>query len=211
RATREDPRVALGASPRGSLALLRLARAEAATRPPAKGRDPMNRIWVGLPIAVMVAVPLLTSASAPVYMMEVLAVFVCIGGVLRYSLGALSAGAGLAVIGYTVALWSSAEGVDVIGATAFGLALLLLLDLGDFARRFRGAAVASSVVRAQIVYWAGRATLIFGAVIFLTLVASALAEIVRGTGRSVVAGLGAVLAFAGAIYAGLRRTEAGRY
>ncbi len=32
RATREDPRVALGASPRGSLALLRLARAEAALR-----------------------------------------------------------------------------------------------------------------------------------------------------------------------------------
>jgi MoxR-like ATPase len=34
-ATRSDPRVALGASPRGSLALLKLARAEAAIR----GRD----------------------------------------------------------------------------------------------------------------------------------------------------------------------------
>ncbi len=34
-ATRTDPRVALGASPRGSLALLKLARAEAALR----GRD----------------------------------------------------------------------------------------------------------------------------------------------------------------------------
>lgn len=32
RATREDQRVSLGASPRGSLALLRLARAEAALR-----------------------------------------------------------------------------------------------------------------------------------------------------------------------------------
>jgi len=167
----------------------------------------MNRIWAGLPIAVMVAVPLWTSASAFVYMMELLAVLVCIGGVLRYSLGALSAGAGLAIIGYTVALWSSAAGVDVIGATAFGLALLLLLDLGDFARRFRGAAVASSVIRAQSVYWAGRATLIFGAVIFLTLVASALAGIVPGAGRAVMAGLGAVLAFAGALYAGMRRTE----
>lgn len=166
----------------------------------------MNRIWAGLPIAIMVAVPLWTSASAPVYVIELLAVLVCIGGLLRYSLEALSAGAGLAVIGYTIALWSSADGVDVIGATAFGLALLLLLDLGDFARRFRDAAVASSVVRAQSVYWAGRATLIFAAVIFLTLVASALGAIVPGASRSVVAGLGAVLAFAGAVYAGLRRT-----
>ena len=169
----------------------------------------MNRIWAGLPIAIMVGVPLWTSASAPVYMIELLAVLVCVGGLLRYSLGALVTGAGLALIRYTIALWSSAD-VEVIGATAFGLALLLLLDLGDFVRRFRGAAVASSVVRVQSVYWARRAMLIFAAVIFLMFVASALAAIVPGTGRSVIAGLGAVLAFAGAIYAGLRRTEAGR-
>src|ERR1051326_7053325 len=116
----------------------------------------MTRSWAGLQIAAMVAVPLWTSPSAPVYTIELLAVLVCVGGLLRYSLGSLSAGAGLALIGYAIALLASADGVDVIGATAFGLALLLLLDLGDIARRFRGAAVASSVVRAQTVYWAGR-------------------------------------------------------
>src|SRR5437763_8599760 len=95
-------------------------------------------------------------------------------------------------------------------ATPFnGLAVLhgRLLDLAEFGRRFRGAAVASSVVRAQTVYWAGRATFMFGAVIFLTLIASALAAIVPGASRAVVAGLGAVLAFAGALYAVVRRTE----
>jgi hypothetical protein len=167
----------------------------------------MNRIWAGLPIAAMVAVPLWTSASAPVYTIELLAALVCVGGLLRYSLGSLSAGAGLAVIGYAIALLASADGVDVIGATGFGLALLLLLDLGNFPRRFRGAAVAGSVARAQSVYWAGRATLMFGVVLLITLMASALAAIVPGASRAVIAGLGTVLAFAGALYAGMRRTE----
>jgi len=171
------------------------------------GRDRVNRIWIAPPIGVMAAVPLWTSASAPVYGMELLAILFCVCGVIRYSLGALSAGAGLAVIGYTVALWSSATGVDVIGATAFGLALIFLLDLGEFARRFRGAAIASSVVRAQTVYWVGRAALIVGVIMLLALVASAMAALVPGPSRAVVTGLGSVLAFAGVAYAGLRRSE----
>src|SRR5262249_58711023 len=95
------------------------------------GRDRMNRIWAGLPIAVIFAVPLWTSASAPVCTIELLAVLVCVGGLLRYSLGALSAGAGFTVIGYTVALWSSADCVGVIGAAAFWLAVLLFLGSRD--------------------------------------------------------------------------------
>jgi len=167
----------------------------------------MKRIWVGLPIAVMAAVPLWNGTSLPVYWIELLGLLVCACGVLWYSLATLTTGCGLVIVAYTVGLCLSADAVDVIGATAFGLAILFLLDLAEFGRRFRGAAVASSVVRAQTVYWAGLATFMFGAVIFLTLIGSALAAIVPGASRAVVAGLGAVLAFAGALYAVVRRTE----
>src|SRR5262249_1152579 len=152
-------------------------------KPPAKGRDPMNRIWIAPPIGVMAAVPLLTSVSAPVYGIELLAILFCVFGVIRYSLGALSAGAGLAIIGYTIALWSSAGGVAVMGGRAFGLALIFLLDLGEFAHRFRGAAIASSVVRAQTVYCVGRAALIVGAIMLLALFASAMAALIPGPSR----------------------------
>lgn len=167
----------------------------------------MNRIWAGLPIAVIAAVPLWTGASAPVYGIELVAILICACGVLAYSLSTVSAGAGLAIIGYTVALWLSGDGVAVIGAAAFGLALLSLLAFSEFARQFRGAAVARSVIRGQIIYWIGRAALAFGAIILLILMASGLAALVPAAGRAVIGGLGAVIAFAGALYAAMRRTE----
>ena len=75
-------------------------------------------------------------------------------------------GAVFATMGYAVALWFAADGIDVIGATAFGLALLFLMDLSEFGRRFHGATVAVSVIRGQTAYWIARAALILGAVMY---------------------------------------------
>ncbi len=63
------------------------------------------------------------------------------GRSVRYSHGLPAAGAGLAIIAYSVALRSSAGSVDVIRSTALGLALFCLLELGEFARSFKGAAI----------------------------------------------------------------------
>ena len=59
------------------------------------------------------------------------------GRSVRYSHGLPAAGAGLAAIGYSVASRSSAGSVDVIGATALGLALFCPSDLGEFVNCFQ--------------------------------------------------------------------------
>ena len=167
----------------------------------------MNRFWAGLPIAVMAAVPLWTETSAAVIVIETVAILLCVIGVLRDLLVAVTTGAVYATIGYAVALWLENTGVNVVGAAVFGLALLFLLDLSEFGRRFHGAQVATDIVQTQVWYWLGRAALIIGAVLSLTLAGTVLGMLVPGAGRAIAAGLGVVIAFAGALYAGIYRAE----
>jgi hypothetical protein len=165
----------------------------------------MNRFWTTLPIAVMAAVPIWTAPSAPIVAIEATACVLCALGIFWHGIGPFTGGGCIAVTGYAVALWSGAGGVDVVGAAIFGLALLFLLDLSEFARRFRGAEIASDVMRAQTAYWLRRAAVIAGAIAVLTLGGSVLSLLFPGTGRAMIAGLGAVIAFAGALYAGILR------
>jgi hypothetical protein len=163
----------------------------------------MNRWWSLLPVGVMAAVPVWTAPSAPVVALEATACLFCALGVFGRSAGPVTAGGCIAMIGYTFAVWSGNEGVDVVGAAVFGLALLFVLQISEFARRFHGAQIANDVMRAQTSYWLGRAALIAGAVAILTLGGSAVAAIVPGTSRAVIAGLGAIIAFAGVLYGGI--------
>ncbi len=165
----------------------------------------MSRWWAALPIVVMAMVPIWTAPSAPVVAIQSIACLFCALGLLRERVGPVTAGGSLAIIGYAVALWSANAGVDVIGAAIFGLAVLTLLDLSEFARRFRGAAIANEVMRAQAAYWLGRAAVIAGAIALLALGGSAVAAIIPGSGRAAIAGLGAAIAFAGALYGGIAR------
>ncbi len=165
----------------------------------------MNRCWTALPMLVMAAVPIWTAPSAPVAALEAMACLFCALGVFWQAPSPVTAGGCIAIIGYAIALWSGNDGADVIGAAIFGLALLSLLDMSEFARRFRGAEIANAVMRAQTTYWLGRAALIAGAIAVLTLGGSAVAAIVPGMGRAVIAGLGAVMAFAGALHGGIVR------
>jgi hypothetical protein len=61
------------------------------------------------------------------------------------------------------------------------------------------------VLRAQSAYWLGRAVLITAAIALLMLAGPALAFLIPGNGRAVMAGLGAVIAFAGALRGGIVR------
>jgi hypothetical protein len=168
----------------------------------------MNRWWPLLPVGVVAAVPVWTAPSAPVVALEALACLFCALGVFRRRAGPVTAGGCIAMIGYTFALWSESNGVDVIGAAIFGLAVLFVLQISEFARRFHGAEIANDVMRAQTNYWLGRAALIAGAIAVLTLGGSAVAAVVPGMGRAVIAGLGAVIAFAGVLYGGIVRRSA---
>lgn len=168
----------------------------------------MNRYWTALPIVVMAGVPVWTAPSVPVIVIEAAACLLCALGVFGKVLTPVTTGGGLAIIGYAFALCSASSGVDVVGAAAFGLALLYLLDLSEFARRLRGAEITAAVMQGQAAYWLGRAALIAGAVALMALCASALALIVPAAARAIVAGVGAVIAFAGALRAGIVRAEA---
>jgi hypothetical protein len=166
----------------------------------------MSRWWTLLPMLVAAAVPLATSPTAPVLALVTLAALMCCGGIVLRVTGLVSAAAAFATIGYAVALWlAKAAATDVVGAALFGLALLFLLDSGEFTRRFYGALIARDVMRAQTRYWLGRAAFAAAAVAGLTFVASALAGAVPGSGRAALAGLGAVIAFAGALRSGIVR------
>lgn len=165
----------------------------------------MNRWWSALPMALMAAVPIWTSPSAPTIAIEAAACAFCILGLLRATTAPVTAGCVIAVIGYTFALWSAAPGIDVVGAALFGLALLFLLDLHEFARRFRGAEVAPEVLRAQAAYWVARIVVVAGAVLGLTAGGFVVSLVVPDGGRAVLAALGAVLAFAGVLNAGIVR------
>ena len=166
----------------------------------------MIQYWLAIPILLMATVPVWTAPIAPVLAIEVVAGLLCGAGVVIGATTPVIAGATLGIIGYTVALClQGSSHVDVVGATLFGVALLFLLDLSEFARRFRGADIAKEVLRAQTLYWLGRVAMIAAAIMALTLGGFLLSVLVPGAGRAVVAGIGAVLALAGALYAGIVR------
>jgi hypothetical protein len=171
------------------------------------GGAAMSRYWTGLPALVMVGVPVWTAPSDLVVAIEVLALLLCAVGILTSALAPVTGGGILGTIGYAVAVGGSAGGVDVVGATAFGLALLFLLDLSEFARRRRGTAISVMAMRGQRRYWLARAAVIVGAVAVLLLCGSIVALIVPGAARAVVAGAGVMIAFAGALRAGASRAE----
>ena len=165
----------------------------------------MTRSWTALPIIVIAGLPVWTTPSAPVLLIEAAAVLLCALGIVRYALVPVTAGGALATIGYALALWSGSAGVDIVGAAVFGIALLVLLDLSDGARRWHGADIAAEVVRAQLAYWFGRTAIAAAAVALLSLCGAVLAVLVPAGGRAIVAGLGVLIAFAAVLYAGIAR------
>jgi hypothetical protein len=173
------------------------------------GGAAMSRYWVAIPLAVVLGLPLWIDLSWPVAVLQALALLFCAAGLAVGVLGLMTAGCALAVIGYAAALWLSAADVDVVAGAIFGFAQLFTLDLSQFERRFRGAAVADDVMKAQWVFWFGRAAVIAVAVAALILAAWGLSLLVPSAGRAVVAGIGAIIVFAAALYAGVVRTEPG--
>jgi hypothetical protein len=170
------------------------------------GGAAMTRLWTAMPIALMAAVPLWTAATAPVLAIEALACLLCAAGVLAAAPTLVAAGASLGTIGYAGALWFGNPGsIDVVGAAVFGLSVLFLLYMSEFARRFRGVDIAKDVLRAQAAYWLGRIAIAACAIAGLSLGGLLLSMLVPGESRAVIAGFGAILTVAGALRAGIVR------
>jgi predicted membrane channel-forming protein YqfA (hemolysin III family) len=166
----------------------------------------MRRVWAIPAIGLVAAVPVWSAPLWPVIGLEGIACVFCVLGLLGGMTVLITIGAGLAVLGYAIALsLGSSEATDIVGAAIFGLSLLFLLNISDFIQRFSGADIHPDVLRAQTAYWLGRAVLILGCLLVLMLGGFVISLFVPAIGKSVIAGLGAIICFAGALRAGTAR------
>jgi hypothetical protein len=166
----------------------------------------MKRVWAVPAVGLMAAVPVWTAPLWPVIGLEGIACFFCVLGMLGNTMMPVTVGAWLAILGYALALSLGAPGTtDIIGAAAFGLSLLFLLDISDFMRRFSGAEISPDVLRDQAAFWIGRAILVLGCLLVLMIGGFVVSLFIPAIGKSVVAGLGAIICFAGALRAGTAR------
>jgi hypothetical protein len=161
----------------------------------------MIRIAAAVAIAVLVGIPIATAADVVVIPIALLAAATCGTGLVRHSLGLVTAGAWLAVFSYAAALVLAGSEPQIAAAVVFGVALLLLMQLGEFARQLDGAALDPPLLRAQALYWLTVAALAAAAVAALVLIGAALAPLLAGPARIAVAGCGAAIAFGAALYA----------
>jgi hypothetical protein len=102
---------------------------------------------------VLVGLPLVASPSWLIAGPGVLAALLIAAGIIALSAPLVTAGIAVSLIEYTLALWIGTRPLDPLTAVALGATLVLLLQVVDFARRFRGARVDPAVVAGQIRYW----------------------------------------------------------
>ena len=93
---------------------------------------------------------------------------------------------------YAAALWVASGPVNVVGAAGFGLALLLLLEAVDLARRVRGATVDAAVVLSELGRWIGLGVGALAAAGLTMLLASSLATTLPPVVSPLLAAAGAL-------------------
>jgi len=129
-------------------------------------------------IRLLPLIPISALASAPVFLLPtpafaavaaVAAVLLAVGALIRLRV-LVTAGASVTLVQYAAALAVTDAPPSAGGAAAVGVALVLVLDVSDFARRFRDASLAPGAWLAQIRHWAATAAL--GALASLALAAA---------------------------------------
>ena len=118
-------------------------------------------------IRLLPLIPIAALASAPVFLLPapacaavaaVAAVLCAVGALIRLRV-LVTAGASLALVLYAAALAVTDAPPNALGAAAVGVALVLVLDVSDFARRFRDTSLTPGAWLAQIRHWAATAAL----------------------------------------------------
>jgi hypothetical protein len=161
----------------------------------------MTRL-VALPlVAIVVALPLTVLPSAYLGWLAVPAFLVGGAGAVARVPPLTTAGAALALIEYAVALLIARPAPDLVTATAFGTALVLLLTLVHFADRVRGAAVSPAAVRSAVRQWLMIAAFGGLAAVALTVAGMGLRVLLPDTALPVIvaAAFGALMTVAGVI------------
>ena len=110
-------------------------------------------------VVLLALAPLAIVSARPVAIPVALAVLLCALGLVLRSTPVLTAGIGVALGTYALALAVSAQRPRLAGAIGVGVVAALLLEVGDFDIRFRRVALGAGVAAAQLRYWAGVAAL----------------------------------------------------
>jgi len=158
-----------------------------------------------LAVLIVVGIPLWVASTAIVIALAILAGGLCLAGVFARSSSSLTVGAWWALVELTTALlWSHAPYSLVVPAL-FGLALMLLVVLADFDKRFHGVGIDAAVADRQVRYWIALVAAATGCMFALAIVAIAIAGLVVPPIREMIAGAGALGAFLAVLHAYLAK------
>jgi hypothetical protein len=163
----------------------------------------MVRLIGGLAGAALAALPAGIYPDWRVAAAGGMAGFISAIGVLLPSLGMATAGAVLALLVFAVALVATPAGGAVPEAAAMGAAVLIVLDLAHFRRRFRGASIDPGVapvhlasLALSVAVGAGAAAALLGLVALLPAAPGAMLRPVLAAGGGLLAYTVAIWAFA---------------
>jgi hypothetical protein len=172
----------------------------------------MTRLAPAAFAVVAFVVPLLTARSAPVIAAGLFGVLLAAVGIATLWRWPVTAAACVFMTDFAAALWLAGSPLSLVRATAFGLALLLLLESAELARCTRRSMVDVAVLRSQIVGWvAFAAGTLAAAMLVLALAGGLVAAIPVAMAPFIAAAgaLGVVLTLAAAMRGAWRRREAG--
>jgi hypothetical protein len=127
-------------------------------------------------LALALAVwPVVIAPVPPMASIAGVSLLVAAAGIVLLWRSIATAAACVFLVDYAAAVWLASEQVDIAGAAGVGLAVLFYLQAIDLARRMRGAAVDTPVVRTHLARWAGFAAATLAAAVLSIGIASALA------------------------------------
>jgi hypothetical protein len=165
------------------------------------------RCLAALLVVVVAGYPLSLHPSAVVAVAAGAAVALCALGVAARAASIVTAGVALAIGEHALALALSDGPPRLGGAVVTGVGAALLLEVGDFDRRFRHAVLGPGVLGSQLRHWAAFAALGATTALVLLAVATAITSVVRVPWAPVLAAAGALAAL-GAGVGALRRALA---
>jgi len=157
----------------------------------------MIRLVAAALAIVLFIVPLLMAPEKVVAVIGLAGLLLAAAGIIARWRWPVTGAAGVFLVEYALALWvaevsGSAASGSIVGAAAFGLAILLLLQSADLALRARHAIVDAAVLRAQLGRWIALGVGGLAAVMLAVVLAGALAPALPPAASPFLAAAGAL-------------------
>jgi hypothetical protein len=161
---------------------------------------------------ILFVLPVLTAPVRAVAVVGAIGLLLAAVGLAGFWRWPITAAACVFVSQYATALWMRGAPPGIVGAVAFGLALLFLLQSAERGRCARQATVPAGVVRAQIAQGTSFGALALAATTLVAVLADVVGSIVPFAAAPFVAAagaLGAALVLVAAMMGALRRGTGG--